>query len=88
MTIDPALIVAGLLIAAVVIFILKDPVKIIINSVLGLLILFLVNFFNLMGYVGRPDIDYNVVNIILCVLGGIPGALIVIIMQLLGYPAA
>jgi hypothetical protein len=88
MTIDPALIVAGLLIAAVVIFILKDPVKIIINSVLGLLILFLVNFFNLMGYVGRPDIEYNVVNIILCVLGGIPGALIVIIMQLLGYPAA
>jgi hypothetical protein len=88
MTIDPALIVAGLLIAAVIIFILKDPVKIIINSVLGLLILFLVNFFNLMGYVGRPDIEYNVVNIILCVLGGIPGALIVIIMQLLGYPAA
>jgi hypothetical protein len=61
--------------------------KIIINSVLGLLILFVVNYFNLLGYVGKPDIEYNAVNIILCVLGGIPGALIVIIMQLIGYPA-
>jgi hypothetical protein len=86
MTIDPALILAGLLIAVVLFFILRDPVKIIINSILGLLIIFLVNFFNLMAYVGRPDIEYNAVTIILCVLGGIPGALIVIIMQLIGYP--
>ncbi len=86
MTIDIAFVVAGLLIAAVLFFVLKDPVKIVINSVLGLLILLFVNFFNLMGYVGRPPIEYNVVNILLCVLGGIPGALIVIIMQLLGYP--
>jgi hypothetical protein len=87
MTIDLALIIAGLLIGVVLIFLLKNPVKIIINSVLGLLILFLVNYLNLMEYVGRPDIAYNAVNIILCVLGGVPGALIVIIMQLLGYPA-
>jgi hypothetical protein len=88
MTVDLALIIAGLLIAVVVFLVLRDPVKIIINSFLGLLIIFLVNYFNLMAYVGKPDIEYNAVNIILCVLGGIPGALIVIIMQLLGYPAA
>jgi hypothetical protein len=88
MTVDLALIIAGLLIAVVVFLVLRDPVKIIINSFLGLLIIFLVNYFNLMAYVGEPDIEYNAVNIILCVLGGIPGALIVIIMQLLGYPAA
>jgi hypothetical protein len=40
-----------------------------------------------MEYVGKPDIEYNCRDIILCVLGGIPGALIVIIMQLIGYPA-
>jgi hypothetical protein len=87
MTIDLALIIAGLLIAVVLIFFLKDPVKIIINSILGLLILFMVNYLNLLEYVGRPDIEYNTVNIILCILGGVPGALIVIIMQLLGFPA-
>jgi hypothetical protein len=88
MTVDLALIIAGLLIAVVVFLVLRDPVKIIINSFLGLLIIFLVNYFNLMAYVGETDIEYNAVTIILCVLGGIPGALIVIIMQLLGYPAA
>jgi inhibitor of the pro-sigma K processing machinery len=86
MTFDLALFVAGLLIAVTLIFILKDIVKIVINSILGLLILFFTNYFDLMAYVGRPDIPYTPVNIILCALGGVPGALIVIIMQLVGTP--
>jgi hypothetical protein len=86
MSIDLALIVAGILIAIVVIFILKDIVKIIINSVLGLLLVFFVNYFDLLGYVGKPDIPYTPVNLLLCALGGIPGALIVIILQLTGTP--
>jgi inhibitor of the pro-sigma K processing machinery len=86
MYIDLALIVAGILIAIVMIFILKDIVKIIINSVLGLLLVFFVNYFDLLAYVGRPDIEFTPVNILLCALGGIPGALIVIILQLTGTP--
>jgi len=86
MTFDLAFLVAGLLIAVVLIFILKDIVKIVINSILGLLILFFINYFDLMAYVGRPDIPYTQVNIILCALGGVPGALIVVIMQLFGTP--
>jgi hypothetical protein len=86
MSIDLALIVAGILIAIVVIFILKDIVKIIINSVLGLLLVFFVNYFDLLGYVGKPDIPYTPVNLLLCALGGVPGALIVIILQLTGTP--
>ncbi len=86
MYIDLALIVAGILIAIVLIFILKDIVKIIINSILGLLLVFFVNYFDLLAYIGRPDIEYTPVNILLCALGGIPGALIVIILQLTGTP--
>ena len=86
MYIDLALIVAGILIAIVMIFILKDIVKIIINSILGLLLVFFVNYFDLLAYVGKPDIEFTPVNILLCVLGGIPGALIVIILQLTGTP--
>jgi inhibitor of the pro-sigma K processing machinery len=86
MYIDLALIVAGILIAIVMIFILKDIVKIIINSILGLLLVFCVNYFDLLAYIGRPDIEYTPVNILLCALGGIPGALIVIILQLTGTP--
>ncbi|HNI42487.1 MAG TPA: pro-sigmaK processing inhibitor BofA family protein [Methanoregulaceae archaeon] len=84
MSFDLALIIAGILIAVVMIFLLKDIVKIIINSILGLLLLFFINYFDLLGYVGRPDIPYTPVNILLCALGGIPGALIVIILQLTG----
>ena len=86
MYIDLALIVAGILIAIVLIFILKDIVKIIINSILGLLILFFVNYFDLLAYVERPDIPYTPINILLCALGGVPGTLIVIILQLTGTP--
>jgi SigmaK-factor processing regulatory protein BofA len=86
MSIDLALIVAGILIAVLLIFILKDIVKIIINSILGLLILFIVNYFDLLAYLGKSDIPYTPVNILLCALGGIPGALIVIIIQLTGTP--
>lgn len=88
MSIDLALIVAGILIAIVLIFVLKDIVKIIINSILGLLILFFVNYFDLLGYVGKPDIPYTPVNILLCALGGVPGALITIIIQLTGTSIA
>jgi hypothetical protein len=88
MSIDLALIVAGILIAIVLIFVLKDIVKIIINSILGLLILFIVNYFDLLGYVGKPDIPYTPVNILLCALGGVPGALITIIIQLTGTSIA
>ncbi|MCC7468611.1 MAG: pro-sigmaK processing inhibitor BofA family protein, partial [Burkholderiaceae bacterium] len=70
MSFDLALIIAGILIAVVMIFLLKDIVKIIINSILGLLLLFFINYFDLLGYVGRPDIPYTPVNILLCALGG------------------
>lgn len=88
MYVDLALIVAGILIAIVLIFVLKDIVKIITNSILGLLILFFVNYFDLLGYVGKPDIPYTPVNILLCALGGVPGALITIIIQLTGTSIA
>jgi len=37
-----------------------------------------------MGSLGRTDIPYSLVNVLLCILGGIPGALIVIVLHLLG----
>ncbi|MCQ8894166.1 MAG: pro-sigmaK processing inhibitor BofA family protein [Methanolinea sp.] len=81
---DFAVIAAAVLIALVLFFILKDITKLVINSILGLLILFFTNLFGVMGIFGRPDIPYSLVNLLLCILGGIPGALIVIVLHLLG----
>ncbi len=84
MNIDFAVLIAGILLAVALFFIIKDIGKIIINSILGLLILFLVNVFHIMDSLGRTEIPYSLVNVLLCILGGIPGAFIVIILHLLG----
>ena len=84
MNIDFAVLIAGIIIAVALFFLIKDITKLIINSILGLLILFFANLFNIMGSLGRTDIPYSLVNVLLCILGGIPGALIVIVLHLLG----
>ncbi|HNS82590.1 MAG TPA: pro-sigmaK processing inhibitor BofA family protein [Methanolinea sp.] len=84
MNLDFAVLIAGIIIAVALFFLIKDITKLIINSILGLLILFFANLFNIMGSLGRTDIPYSLVNILLCILGGIPGALIVIVLHLLG----
>ena len=84
MNLDFAVLIAGIIIAVALFFLIKDITKLIINSILGLLILFFVNLFNIMGSLGRTDIPYSLVNVLLCILGGIPGALIVIVLHLLG----
>ena len=86
MIFDPALLIVAVLIAIVLFFLLKDITKLIINSILGLLLLFIVNYFDLMHYLGQPDVNIDAITVIMCVLGGIPGALLVIILQALGYP--
>lgn len=84
MNIDIAVLIAGILIAVALFFLLKDITKLIINSILGLLVLFFINLFNIMGSLGRPEIPYSLVNVLLCILGGIPGAIIVIVLHLIG----
>lgn len=84
MNIDLAVLIAGILIAVALFFLLKDITKLIINSILGLLVLFFMNLFNIMASLGRPEIPYSLVNILLCILGGIPGAIIVIVLHLIG----
>lgn len=73
-----------LLLAAVVYFVLKNITHLIINSIAGLLILFLVNHFDLMQYAGKEDVPVNLATILICALGGILGAILVIVLTLLG----
>ena len=84
MNFDIGLLVLGCLIAVVLYLLLKNVVKLVINSILGLLILFFINYFHLMNYLGQSDIPYNWITILFCILGGIPGALLVVILHLLG----
>lgn len=78
------LIVIAIIIIGILFYILKNIWILIINSILGLAILFVVNYFHLLGYLGKPDIAITPVSVIICALGGIPGALILILLGLAG----
>jgi hypothetical protein len=77
-------IVIAIIIIGVLFYVLKNIWILIINSILGLAILFIVNYFHLLGYLGKPDIAITPVSVIVCALGGIPGALILILLGVAG----
>lgn len=80
----PLLIVVIIVFLVVAFFVVKSVVHLIINAILGLVLLFIVNFFHLMQYAGKPDIGYDLITVLICAIGGIPGAVIVILLALLG----
>lgn len=70
----------------VALFVIKNVVHLIINAIIGLLLLFVVNYFHLMQYAGKPDIGYDLITILICALGGVFGAILVIVLALIGIP--
>jgi FtsH-binding integral membrane protein len=83
---DGVLILVIVVIAAVLIgyLIVKSIGKMIINAVIGLVVLFVVNFFHLMGLAGRPDIGIDWITVLICAFGGVFGAALLIILDLVG----
>jgi hypothetical protein len=69
---------------AIAIFVIKNIAHLVINALIGLITLFIVNFFHVMQYAGRPDIGYNWITIIICALAGLPGAILLIVLSVLG----
>ncbi len=70
--------------AAVVYFVIRNIAHLVINSIVGLLTLFLVNYFHLMQYAGKPDIEVSWITVIICALAGLPGAILLIVLALFG----
>jgi hypothetical protein len=76
---DPGLIILGLVIVFGALLILRSFKNFIINAIAGLVVLFLAN-----AIVGL-NIDYNWLNIVICGIGGVLGAFLVILFHMLGY---
>ena len=79
------IVLLAIVVSVVGYFVLKNLLILVINSILGLITLFLVNSFHVMALLGKPDITINWVSLLICALGGLPGALILILLHLLGY---
>lgn len=68
-----------LLIAIMIVYLFLHSAKhIIINTIMGLIILALTNLVFHMG------ITYSIWTILICAMGGVPGAILVIVLHLLG----
>jgi hypothetical protein len=54
------------------------------NTVLGLISLFLINFLHVMQWMGKPDLGDSLATILICAIGGLPGVLILMLLNILG----
>lgn len=79
-------ILLALLVALILFFVLKKGIALVINAIVGVVILFLINLFNVMSLFGRPDIPIDIITVLISALGGIIGVVIVVILHLLGVP--
>ncbi|HUW86419.1 MAG TPA: pro-sigmaK processing inhibitor BofA family protein [Methanoregula sp.] len=85
-----ALLGIAILILVIIIFFLvawyvvRNFTQLAINAIIGLVTLLIVNFFHLMQYAGKPDVGFDWITVTICALAGLPGALLLIILSLVG----
>lgn len=78
----------GIVLAVIVLillyYFLKRVVHLIINAVVGVIALFLLNLLNVSAWFGNlTPIPINLVTILVCAIGGLPGVVIVIVLHFL-----
>jgi inhibitor of the pro-sigma K processing machinery len=71
----------AIVIAVVLWYFLKNITKLIINSVVGIVLLMVFNFFNIFG---MGDIPITIASIVICAVGGIPGFVVLLILNVMG----
>ena len=71
-------------IVAIAYYLVKKFTLLLVNAVLGLILLFVLNFLHVMEWVGKPDLGYSLATILICAVGGLPGVLILVLLNLLG----
>ncbi|WP_214036271.1 pro-sigmaK processing inhibitor BofA family protein [Methanospirillum sp.] len=78
------LVILCLIVLAGLWYLLKNTIKIVINSILGLLLLGAVKFLHIFPILGFPDINVGWVAVIVCAIAGIPGAVLYMILHVFG----
>ena len=79
-------IVLAIAVAVAIIYLFKRLAVLVLNAITGLVTLFIVNQFHLLSYFGVADIGATPATILICAFGGIPGAMVLIILALVGTP--
>lgn len=77
-------IVFVVIVAGLIYFLAKKFMILVINAVLGLVLLFFINYLGVMSWVGKPDLGYDTATILICGLGGLPGVIALMLLSLVG----
>ncbi|HUK93059.1 MAG TPA: pro-sigmaK processing inhibitor BofA family protein [Methanomicrobiales archaeon] len=79
-------IVLAIAVAVAIVWLFKRLAYIVLNAITGLVTLFLVNQFQLMSYLGAANIGITPATVLVCAFGGIPGAIVLVLLSLAGQP--
>lgn len=71
-------------IVAIVWYLVKRVSVLVVNAILGLICLFLINALGIMQWMGKPDLGYDLATVLICAIGGLPGVLILVLLNILG----
>ncbi len=71
-------------IVAIVWYLVKRVSVLVVNAVLGIICLFLINALGIMQWMGKPDLGYDLATVLICAIGGLPGVLILVLLNILG----
>lgn len=69
---------------AIVYYLVKNLMVLVINAILGLTVLVLLNYFHVMQWIGKPDLGYSIATLIICAVGGLPGVCVLVLLDILG----
>ncbi len=79
-------IVLAIAVAVAIIWLFKRLAFLVLNAITGLVTLFLVNQFQLLSYFGAANLGITPATVLICAFGGIPGAIVLILLALAGQP--
>ncbi|MCX6692038.1 MAG: pro-sigmaK processing inhibitor BofA family protein [Methanoregula sp.] len=71
-------------VVAIAYYLVKKFSLLLINAILGIILLFILNFFHVMNWIGKPDLGYSLATLLICAVGGLPGVVILVLLSILG----
>jgi len=71
-------------VVAIAYYLVKKFTVLLINAILGLILLFIINFFHLLNWIGKTDLGYSLPTILISAIGGLPGVLILVLLSIFG----
>jgi len=77
-------IILAIVVAVIIYFVLRKFVALIINAIVGIILLFLLNVFHVMGLFGASDLPIDWITVLVSAIGGLVGVIIVVILHLAG----